>query len=95
MPNSNRRRLHTVAGLKLIIALADEIENQGMFMNTNESHVNEEERLQELNRKQTAFKKMEAMRKESPFPKDFDYEKAREEAVSEKYGRWIDRHDTI
>lgn len=60
-----------------------------MFMNTKASHINEEERLQELNRKQAAFEKIEGMRKESPFPKDFDYEKAREEAVREKYGSFM------
>ena len=39
-------------------------------------------------RKMRAYEAMEAMKRRSPFPKDFDYEKAREEALTEKYGRF-------
>ena len=36
--------------------------------------------------KQTAFCEMMKLREESPFPQDFDWEKARAEAMLEKYG---------
>ena len=33
-----------------------------------------------------AFERLEEMKKNSPVPKDFDFVKAREEAMKEKYG---------
>lgn len=39
-----------------------------------------------LSAKRQAFLHMEEMKKKRPFPPDYDYEKARDEAVAEKYG---------
>lgn len=39
---------------------------------------------------QTAVETIFRMRRESPVPPDFDWEKAREEAVLEKYGHFIE-----
>ncbi|MCM1127953.1 MAG: hypothetical protein NC429_15980 [Lachnospiraceae bacterium] len=36
--------------------------------------------------KRQAFLHMEELRKKYPFPKDYDYEQVRREAVEEKYG---------
>ena len=37
-------------------------------------------------KKLLAYEAMEAMKKFSPFPKEYDYEAVREEAFAEKYG---------
>ena len=42
----------------------------------------------EAERKTLAFQRMEEMRKNHPFPADYDYEQARRMAVGEKYGRF-------
>lgn len=63
--------------IRLFIVMADEIARQKGI-----SSVLDED----LKRKQKAFQEMEDMRKKSPFPKDFNYEEARKEAVYEKYG---------
>ena len=42
----------------------------------------------ESSKKMRAYEAMEAMKKSSPFPKDYDYETVREEAFTEKYGRF-------
>ena len=34
-----------------------------------------------------AFEELEELRKKSPFPKDFDWEAERAQAIEEKYGR--------
>ena len=39
--------------------------------------------------KRAAIETILRMREESPFPMNFDWEKAREEAVREKYGRFM------
>ena len=39
-----------------------------------------------VQRKRAALREIFEMREQSPFPKDFDYDKAREEALAEKYG---------
>lgn len=41
-----------------------------------------------IQRKRAALQEIIAMREQSPFPKDFDYDKALEEALSIKYGRF-------
>ena len=42
-----------------------------------------------IKQKQASVEKILRMRDESPFPADFDLEKVREEAVREKYGRFM------
>lgn len=37
--------------------------------------------------KRQAFLHMEELKKKYPFPKDYDYQQARREAMGEKYGR--------
>ena len=37
-------------------------------------------------RKRKAIENMKQMRKESPYPKDYDFEAERNEAMKEKYG---------
>ena len=39
-----------------------------------------------LSEKRQAFLHMEEMKKKYPFPKDYDYEQVRREAMEEKYG---------
>ena len=39
--------------------------------------------------KRQAFLRMEERKKKHPFPKDYDFDQVREEAVAEKYGRFI------
>lgn len=39
-----------------------------------------------LSEKRQAFLHMEEMKKNYPFPKDYDYEQVRREAMEEKYG---------
>lgn len=39
-----------------------------------------------LSEKRKAFLHMEEMKKKNPFPKDYDYEQVRKEAMEEKYG---------
>ena len=41
-----------------------------------------------LSEKKQAFLRMEERKKAHPFPKDYDFEQARKEAVTEKYGRF-------
>lgn len=63
-------------GVRLIIALADEIARQESFV----QHVDAEEE-----RKKKAYQDMLGMKERSTYPRDFDYEKVREEAVNEKF----------
>ncbi len=46
------------------------------------------EKSDEISEKRQAFLRMEEMKKTNPFPKNYDYEKVREEAMGEKYGRF-------
>ncbi|MBR1599373.1 MAG: hypothetical protein IJ661_10765 [Lachnospiraceae bacterium] len=46
------------------------------------------EKSDEASEKRQAFLRMEEMKKTHPFPKNYDYEKVREEAMAEKYGRF-------
>ena len=67
-------------GIKLILVVADEIARQhGILIDTDK----EESSL--LLKKKKAFQNLLEMREQSTFPEDFDYKKAREEAVHEKY----------
>lgn len=56
------------------------------------SVVKKKEKLQEksyeISEKRQAFLRMEEMKKTNLFPKNYDYEKVREEAMAEKYGRF-------
>lgn len=48
----------------------------------------EEMRASETDEKRAALRNIMEYRRQHPFPKDFDWEKAREEAMIEKYGRF-------
>ena len=66
-------------GIRLVIALADEILKQSNPEPVPASDADE---------KRAAFQNILEYRRQHPFPADFDWEKAREEAVLEKYGRF-------
>lgn len=63
-------------GVRLVIALADEIARQESFV----QQVDEEKE-----RKKKAYQDMLGMKKRSTYPRDFDYKKVREEAVNDKF----------
>lgn len=68
-------------GIRLILAMADEIARQhGIFFDS-ETERGKSEQLE--NRKKVFQNKME-MREQSTYPKDFDYRKTLEEVVNEK-----------
>lgn len=62
-------------GVRLIIALADEIARQSSFLSCMDA---------ERARKKKAFQDMLDMKKQSAYPKDFDYKKVMEEACNTK-----------
>ncbi|MBR0282147.1 MAG: hypothetical protein IJQ81_11235 [Oscillibacter sp.] len=66
-------------GIRLVIALADEILKQSAPQSAPDSDADE---------KRAAFLNIMEYGRQHPFPKDFDWEKAREEAMIEKYGRF-------
>lgn len=69
-------------GIKLILVMADEIARQhGILIETD----TDKEKSSLLLKKKKAFQNLLEMREQSTFPEDFDYKKAREEAVNEKY----------
>ncbi len=77
--------------IRLFIVMADEIARQKGISSDGVSGKNTSSYTrsaldEDLKRKQKAFQEMEEMREKSPFPKNFNYEKAREEAMYEKYG---------
>ena len=43
----------------------------------------------EISKSRRAFLEIEEFRRTHPFPKDFDPEQAREEAMREKYGKYF------
>ncbi len=59
-------------GVRLIIALADEIARQSSFLSCMDA---------ERARKKKAFQDMLDMKKQSAYPKDFDYKKVMEEVL--------------
>lgn len=68
--------------VRLVIVLVDEIARQ------NKITVPEKEDIDNnmsLTRQKKAYQEMLEMKKKSTYPKDFDYKKAMEEAVNEKY----------
>ncbi len=69
-------------GIKLILVVVDEIARQhGILIETD----TDKEKSSLLLKKKKAFQNLLEMREQSTFPEDFDYKKAREEAVHEKY----------
>ena len=60
--------------LRLVLALVEEMRRQSDANGTDE--------------KRAALRNIVEYRREHPFPKDFDWEKAREEAMIEKYGHF-------
>lgn len=62
-------------GVRLIIALADEIARQSSFLSCMDA---------ERARKKKAFQDMLDMKKQSAYPKDFDYKKVMEKACNIK-----------
>lgn len=74
-------------GVRLILVIADEIARQkGILAEDNLDTKTLSDKDEDLSRKQKAFQEMLKMREKLNFPKDFDYKKAVEEAVCEKYG---------
>ena len=71
------------SGLKIVIAVADEIIRQ--------ANTGNQEGLDstQLSKKQAAVENIFRLRAESPVPTDFDWKNAREEAIQEKYGNFV------
>ena len=69
------------SGLRIILAVADEIIRQNQCDSQRDSN--------RIKSRQTAVETIFRMRQESPVPPDFDWEKAREEAMLEKYGYFM------
>ena len=65
--------------IRLVIALVEEMRKQSAAQPAPDSHADE---------KRAAFRNIMEYGRQHPFPKDFDWEKAREEAMIEKYGRF-------
>ena len=65
------------SSLRLVIALVEEMHRQSNPEPVPASNANE---------KRAAFQNILEYRRQHPFPADFDWEKAREEAIMEKYG---------
>ena len=70
------------AGVRVVLAMVDEMLRQNAKEKPNQK-ANED-----IQRRRAAFKAIIDMRARSPFPADFDYDKARAEALTEKYGRF-------
>ena len=68
------------SNIRMIIALLDEMLKQSDSVPVEKDT---------LTKKQAAFQRMLTMQAENPFPKDFDWEKSREEAMREKYGHFM------
>ena len=68
------------SGLRVVLAMVNE-----MLRQNNKTEADKASK--DVQRKEEAFQAILAMRENSPFPADFDYDKAREEALAEKYGR--------
>ena len=65
--------------IRLVIALVEEMRKQSAPQSAPDSDADE---------KRAAFQNIMEYGRQHPFPKDFDWEKAREEAMIEKYGRF-------
>ena len=63
-------------GIKLIIALADEISRKNSVQMSDDDVIEENRKI---------YQEMLEMKKKSKYPKNFDYKKVMEEAVNEKY----------
>ena len=70
------------ANVRVVLAMVNE-----MLRQTGEGAARPE-RDEGLSRRQAAFKAIMDMRERSPFPADFDYDRARAEALTEKYGHF-------
>ena len=66
-------------GLRLIIGIIERFQHPSEYK---ENHLEKKE----ISKKQLALKEMELLRQTSPFSKNLDYDKEREEAMREKYG---------
>ena len=69
--------------IRIVLAIVNEMLRQN---SETDKQCNSSE---EVNPKLAAFQSIMDKREKSPFPANFDYEKAREEALSAKYGRFI------
>ena len=65
--------------IRLVIALVEEMRKQSAAQPAPDS---------DADAKRAAFRNIMEYGRQHPFPKDFDWEKAREEAMIEKYGRF-------
>ena len=65
-----------------MLPMVDEMPRRGMTDTNQESQESAE-------KKRAAFQRLLQLREQFPFPADYDLEKAREEAMREKYGRFM------
>lgn len=68
----------------IVLAVVNE-----MLRQNHQANVQPEISEEELEEKRKAVQHILEMREKYPYPKDFDFDKAREEAMKEKYGRFI------
>ena len=68
--------------LNFVLIVVKELEKNMELTSTNEND-------KEISRKKKAFLRLEELRNDMSFPDDFDYIKAREEGMSEKYGDFM------
>ena len=71
------------SGLRIILAVADELIRQGKIKDGHDSD------SKSIERKQAALETIFRMRTDAPVPPDFNWQEAREEAMREKYGRFM------
>ena len=69
------------ANIRIVLAMVNE-----MLRQNNAATLSQES--EDKARKMAALQSIMEKRKTSPFPANFNYEKAREEALMEKYGRF-------
>ena len=69
------------AGLRIVLSMVDEMLRQGMTIGYGSQG--------DLEEKRVAFQQLLQSREQYPFPSDFDPEKAREEAMREKYEHFM------
>ena len=67
--------------IRLVIALVEEMRRQSNP---------QPDAVSDADEKRAAFRNIMEYGRQHPFPKDFDWEKAREEAMMEKYGYGLD-----
>ncbi len=69
------------SNVRVVLAMVNEMLRQDTI-NANDNSDDD------IERRRAAFRDIVEMREKSPFPADFDYDKARDEALTQKYGRF-------